>query len=350
MFFRSLADAKSASSLVRRDLENSGWKCNEQKSDWEPRQIGEWLGITIDTIRMLFVMPDKKVLKLKSRLTRLIYDYPNLCVRDVASLSGFVISLGLALGPVARLFTRQMYFFIQSRQSWNDILPASEGVLQELQFWLNHVEAFNGYPINRPLCFSAILTCDASESGYGAHLCVCKDRKFCSGMWSECERGKSSTYRELKAILLALKSFSSFLTGGGKVKVFCDNQNVVRIVHCGSSVVELQQLAVDIFSFCMTNCISFQAQWIPRDENHLADYLSRLVDPDDWMLNPSLFQFLSQMWGPFDIDRMACHLNCQLARFNSKFWCPGTEAVDCFSQDWGGSCSNYVLSPSLLDQ
>ena len=211
MFFRSLADAKSASSLVRRDLENSGWKCNEQKSDWEPRQIGEWLGITIDTIRMLFVMPDKKVLKLKSRLTRLIYDYPNLCVRDVASLSGFVISLGLALGPVARLFTRQMYFFIQSRQSWNDILPASEGVLQELQFWLNHVEAFNGYPINRPLCFSAILTCDASESGYGAHLCVCKDRKFCSGMWSECERGKSSTYRELKAILLALKSFSSFL-------------------------------------------------------------------------------------------------------------------------------------------
>ena len=67
---RSLADAKSASSLVRRDLENSGWKCNEQKSDWEPRQIGEWLGITIDTIRMLFVMPDKKVLKLKSRLTR----------------------------------------------------------------------------------------------------------------------------------------------------------------------------------------------------------------------------------------------------------------------------------------
>ena len=157
-------------------------------------------------------------------------------------------------------------FFIQSRQSWNDILPASEGVLQELQFWLNHVEAFNGYPINRPLCFSAILTCDASESGYGAHLCVCKDRKFCSGMWSECERGKSSTYRELKAILLALKSFSSFLTGGGKVKVFCDNQNVVRIVHCGSSVVELQQLAVDIFSFCMTNCISFQAQWIPRDE------------------------------------------------------------------------------------
>ena len=33
-----------------------------------------------------------------------------------------------------------------------------------------HVEAFNGYPINRPLSSSVVLTCDASESGYGAHI------------------------------------------------------------------------------------------------------------------------------------------------------------------------------------
>ena len=296
--------------------------------------MGEWLGIVIDTIRMLFVIPEKKIVKLKSVLTGLIHEFPNLSVRDVARVSGFVISLTVALGPVARLFTRQMYFFVQLRKSWDDVLVAPEGVLQELKFWLTHVEAFNGYPLNRPLSSSAVLTCDASQSGYGAHITFGSDRKFCSGMWSSFERAKSSSFRELMVIFLALKSFQSFIMGK-KVKIFSDNQNVVRIVHNGSSVAHLQQIAVDIFSFCLTNSVSFQTQWIPRAENELADYLSRIVDPDDWMLSPDLFKLIANMWGPFDVDRMACSYNSHLPRFNSKFWCPGTEAVDCFTQDWG---------------
>ena len=163
---------------------------------------------------------------------------------------------------------------------------------------------------------SAVLTCDASQSGYGAHLTFGSDRKFCSGMWSSFERAKSSSFRELMAIFLALKSFQSFIMGK-KVKIFSDNQNVVRIVHNGSSVAHLQQIAVDIFSFCLTNSVSFQTQWIPRAENELADYLSRIVDPDDWMLSPDLFKLIANMWDPFDVDRMACSYNSHLPRFNS---------------------------------
>ena len=116
----------------------------------------------VDTIRMLFIMLEKKIVKLKSVLTGLIDEFPNLRVRDVARVSGFVISLTVALGPIARLFTRQMYFVIQLRHSWDDVLVAAEGVLHELKFWLKHVEAFNGCPINRPLSSSVVLTCDAS--------------------------------------------------------------------------------------------------------------------------------------------------------------------------------------------
>lgn len=125
---------------------------------------------------MLFVGPEKKIVKLKSILTELINDFPNLKVRRVANVSRFVISLSVALGPVARLFTRQVYFFINLMQSWNDVLVANEGVLQELKFWLAHVDAFNGYPINRPLSSSAVLTCDTSETGYGAHVVFYNER------------------------------------------------------------------------------------------------------------------------------------------------------------------------------
>ena len=54
-----------------------------------PHQIGEWLGIIVDTIRMLFVIPEKEIVKLKSVLTRLINDFPSLRVKDVANVSGF---------------------------------------------------------------------------------------------------------------------------------------------------------------------------------------------------------------------------------------------------------------------
>ena len=53
----------------------------------------------------------------KSILTELINDFPNLKVRRVASVSRFVISLSVALGLVARLFTRQMNEGVVSKET-----------------------------------------------------------------------------------------------------------------------------------------------------------------------------------------------------------------------------------------
>ena len=103
-------------------------------------------------------------------MTELINDFPNLKVRRVASVSGFVISFAVNLGLLPGYLPGRWIFFINFRQSWNDVLVAKEGVLQELKFWLAHGDAFNGYPINRLLSSSAVLTCDASETGYGAHV------------------------------------------------------------------------------------------------------------------------------------------------------------------------------------
>ena len=115
----------------------------------------------------------------------------------------------------------------------------------------------------------------------------------------------------------------------------------------GCPITELHDLAVKMFKFSLSNSVSFQVQWIPRSENEKVDYLSRLVDPDDWSLNLQLFKILSNMWGPFDIGRMSDHLNAQLPRFNSKFWCPGTEAVDCFTKNWS-YLNNWICSPPAL--
>ena len=109
----------------------------------------------------------------------------------------------------------------------------------------------------------------------------------------------------------------------------------------------LQEIAVNILSTLMQTAIRLEMAWIPREKNQQADYLSRLVDHDDWMLNPYIFQWIDSIWGPHTIDRFATHYNRQLPRFNSRFWNPNSEAVDAFTCDWSGE-NNWLCPPVYL--
>ena len=201
-----------------------------------------------------------------------------------------------------------------------------------------------GYSIIiRSFTAHAVIYSDASSTGYGSYLVTIGDYEA-NGIWSFEESLQSSTYRELQAVFNSVTTFARFVVGQ-KLKFFSENKNVVRILSVGSNVPALQHIAVSFFQFSLIHNISFQVQWIPRSANAKADYLSRLIDPDDWYLNPRLFTLLTQCWGPFDVDRMSDHNNAQLRRFNSRFWCPGTEAVDCFTQNWSNR-NNWVCPPT----
>ena len=51
------------------------------------------------------------------------------------------------------------------------------------------------------------------------------------------------------------------------------------------------------------------------------------------------------MWGPHTVDRFADWNNCQLSRFNSRCWNPGSEAVHTFTTNWSGE--NYWWCPPV---
>ena len=67
-------------------------------------------------------------------------------------------------------------------------------------------------------------------------------------MWTNEERLKSSTWRELKAVVLTLKVFSDHFQNKF-VKFFTDNQNVARIYEVGSMKKDLHELALENFIF-----------------------------------------------------------------------------------------------------
>ena len=119
---------------------------------------------------------------------------------------------------------------------------------------------------------------------------------------------------------------------------------MVSILCNGSRNPTLHQEAVDIFRFCQCEHIELFAQWIPRGENTTADYLSRILDMNDWAVffSAVLFVYFDKTWGPHTVDRFASHLSHQLPTFNSLWWSPGSSGVDCFT--WEGE-SNWCLPP-----
>ena len=137
--------------------------------------------------------------------------------------------------------------------------------------------------------------------------------------WSLNGREKNSTWRELKAVQLAVQSLAHDLKGH-QVACFTDNQNVVSVVSGGSRVKVLQSLALEMFALCVTNCILLEMKWIPRDLNAKAVCLSKIIDFDDYALNDDMFRMLDVRWGPHSVDRFACSYNTKLARFNSRFF------------------------------
>ena len=270
--------------------------------------------------------------------------------RKLASLIGKIISMSLALGPVTRLMTRSLNATLNNRVAWCQKLSLTPEALEELTFWFNEVSKFNGQHIWPKPSAVRVVYSDASCTGFGGYT-VEHGNLIANGQWSAEEAKSSSTWRELRAVKLVLESFQSKLTNE-RIRWFTDNQNVVRIIQYGSKNAALQVEALAIFSMCVNNCIRIEPEWIPREQNQLADYYSRIIDCDDWMLNPVVFRWLDSLWGPHTIDRFANPSNAQVERFNSRFWIPGAEAVDAFTCDWGEDndwwCPPVCLVPRVI--
>ena len=222
-------------------------------------------------------------------------------VRDVASVVGQVISLTLC---VARIMTRALYTVVNKKQSWNSKVEFTKGACDELTFWIGNVDSLNfrcpWLPFQSPARF---VYSDASD--YACSSFIENELKIFHQNWSATEGSQSSTWRELRTVDLALSAFAPDLQGK-KVAWFNGNSSVVSIVHNRSRVEELQSLALSIFHVCASSGISLEMKWVPRDSNHQADSLSRIIDFDDYSINYDVFHMLDCKRGPHTVDRFAC--------------------------------------------
>ena len=337
--------AVQQSKRVRSDLASAGLIANDLKSQWIPARCIIWLGFELDLEQGWLRIPESKLQMLQNQLSKKDGLQP-IPAKALASIIGKIVALSPAMGPVTRLMTCSLYSVLSSRRLWCQLLVLSPEARDELLFWQRQINLFNGQNIWPSPSAVRVVYSDASNTGYSGY-CVEYGGHVAHRQWTEQEAQQSSTWRELRAVRLVLESFAKELCNQ-RVRWFSDNQNVVRIVLYGSRKAILQVEALAIFGVCVSSCIRLEPEWIPREENEKADFISRLVDHDDWRLNPAVFRELDRKWGPHSIDRFADMHNHQVQRFNSRYWNPGSEAVDAFTCDWSGEINWWCPPPFLI--
>ena len=111
------AEAENIAGILTSTLEKAGWKINVAKSQLLPTQTPSMLGFELDLCEGKIFVNKKRVQKLHEHL-EFLNGKERPCARELAKLTGYIISMSLALGPIARLHTRALYLMIDQRKSW----------------------------------------------------------------------------------------------------------------------------------------------------------------------------------------------------------------------------------------
>ena len=124
------------------------------------------------------------------------------CKLDIINPLQFllIISLSSCVGSVARIMTRFLFLVVKSARSRESEVFLSDDFLSEISFWKNNVVSFNSkvcWSVHSLPSFS-----DASNSACGAF--VKNSNLVFYQKWFPVERAQSSTWRELKAVCIAL--------------------------------------------------------------------------------------------------------------------------------------------------
>ena len=330
------------SKIVKQDLEDSGLIANQQKSHWVPQKQLTWLGVSINSGLGILHIPEVKVKNILQLIDKMLNNKVT-SARRLASLTGKIISTSIVLGSVTNMMLRHCHRSIVSRLSWDSYFKLDEQSTEELRFWKANFENLNVRKLNEIQMVNRIVYSDASAVGAGGYVVDIQGAQHFK-QWEPGEDTKSSTWRELKGVYICLTSFSEILENK-VVRWFTDNRGVVSIVKNGSMKQDLHLLAIDIYKFCIRKNISLKVDWVPRDENTIADKISRSLDTDDWEINGKMFSYLDSLWGAFTVDLFADENNHKTQRFYSRHWVEKSTGVDAFSFSW--SYENCWIVPPV---
>ena len=87
---------------------------------------------------MTFTVPSEKINKLLADIKNILMQNV-LTPKQLAKITGQLSFTHLAIGPLVRLFTRNMYHETENRVFWYEPKIISKETKDELEFWRNNI-------------------------------------------------------------------------------------------------------------------------------------------------------------------------------------------------------------------
>jgi ribonuclease HI len=338
-------------------LQFLGLTVNSEKSELTPKQEIVFLGWKWNLRSAEVVMTEEK----RAEMIQACSFWERACsqrrIVKLKRFAGFLGSLNfLRLQfPRASLYLRSLYNTLtqtlkRTNQSWTGSLQLQISNRAEIRWWKRNVVLNAPHQLHKLTSPEATLITDASRIGWGAVLKVQEEQFVTFGRYSTEISQQSSNYREITAVLLALRFFRSILN---KRKVKClsilsDNQTTIAILTKVRAKHRLLLPARKIFSILTKWQIQIIAQYLPGKENVKADSLSRLDLSGDYQLDRNVFlSGLRSLKVSPTIDCFSTVLNHLLPVYITVIPCSTAAAVDAFSVSWGKEMP-YLHPPIIL--
>ena len=244
-----------------------------------PSQVMEFLGITLDSLRMRASLPLEKLVRIRE-VMHSMSAATSLTKRELLSLLGH-LNFAMRVIPQGRSFISRLLDLSKSVAGLSDSVVLDEGCRSDLGFWASLLEGWNGISmfLNDQVESSAELKfyTDAAPSlGYGG---IFGDQWFAGGWPVELSAlppsVQSTALMEIYPIAVACVLWGH-LWSRKRIVVFCDNEAAVHIINKGRSNVPLINSFVRRITWSsVRGSFMVRAAHIPGLDNTVADSLSR---------------------------------------------------------------------------
>ena len=314
-------------------LQDLGFIIHPDKSVFIPARGLTFLGLIINSEEMTVRLTPEKAQRLREECTELL-NTPKPTIRAVAKVIGLMVSSAPAV-ELCMLF----YRIIENekvdalKHNFGDFdaqMVLSALAKLDLHWWIDNIQ-LSEKKISPPNP-DIVLTTDASKQGWGA----VRDHHTTGGRWSPVEAELHINELELKAVLFALRSLCNDVSNK-HIRIMSDNTTTVCYINNmgGSKSRACYDIARRIWKLALERNNFLSSAHLPGKQNIVADRESRVFnDRTEWMLHQGVFQKLSQLWGPFEVDLFASRLNKQISTYVSWKPDPGATAVDALSIVW----------------
>ena len=317
-------------------LQELGFVVHSKKSVLDPTQRIIFLGFVFDTIAMTITLTQEK----KNKILKLGNDILRKDQVSIRCISKFLGNLTSSFDgvPLGRMHYRHIEFdktvsLKMARGNYEAHCYLSVEALNEIAWWIENIPTASGSIKTTPGIDYVIHT-DASNEGWGASDNINTD---INGRWSLREQMLHINALELKAIKLALYAYLPLQDRARHVRIKSDNTTAISYLNKkgGTHSMILNDMAVDIWEFCIDNGVHISAAHIPGKHNILADTASReFIDSAEWAIPQSNFDKITRRYGIPDIDLFASRLNHKVPTYASWKPDPASTIIDAMSVSW----------------